>query len=1037
MNISAPFIRRPIATALLMIGLLAAGLVAYPLLPVAALPNVNYPTLTVTAQLPGADPQTMASSVASPLELQFGEIPGLTQMTSASALGYTQVTLQFDLNRQIDGAVSDTLSAINAASPYLPTGLPYPPTIRKVNPADTPILVLGLTSDSLPLTTVDAYAENILLQKISQIQGVGLVGIGGQQKAAVRIQVDPQALAARGINLEDVRTVLGQANVDLAKGTLNSPRQTYTLNTNDQLFHPDQYADLVIAYRNGSPVRIRDIGRAVSAGENDLIAGWYNNKRAIILAVQRQPGANVIETVQRIKAMMPTLQVSIPADIKINVISDRTQTIRASVADVQFTLLLTVALVVMVIFIFLRSFWATIIPAVTVPLSLIGTFAILYEMGYSLDNLSLMALSIAVGFVVDDAVVEIENITRHIEEGLSPYDAAMKGSGEIGFTVMAITFSLIAVFIPLFLMSGYVGLLFREFAITVSVALVLSLVISRTLTPMMCAYLLKPESHEHGRLYRWSERGFDLLLNAYEAGLKVVLRHRFITLMVMIGTIVVTGYLYVIIPKGFFPQQDTGLILGQSEAAQDISFQAMAERQQAMLDAVMRDPAVATVGSAVGAGGGTTTVNDGRVFIQLKPADQRDPIGKVIARLHINLAKIQGITLYMQPAQDITIGARLNKTQFQYTMNDADSGELSHWAGLFLDKIKTLPTVADVTTDQLNAGPLLDITIKREVASSYGILPYTIDNTLDDAFGQRIVSTMYTTLQQYHVVLEVNPKFQYGPEALNGIYVKSSSGQQVPLSTLVDSVVKVSPLVVNHQGQFPSVTISFNLAPGATIGQAVSGIQTIEKQLHPPLSLQTSFQGNAQAFGASLKSTPILIAASLFVIYLILGVLYESTIHPITIISTLPSAGVGALLLLMAAHYDLSVIAVVGIILLIGIVKKNGIMLVDFAIQAEQAEGLTPEQSIYQACIKRFRPILMTTMAALLGAVPMMVGTGVGSEIRQPLGYAIVGGLALSQVLTLYTTPVVYLYLDRLQNWLFGARRHQTASRDVHPAPAE
>lgn len=1037
MNISAPFIQRPIATALLMIGLLAAGLVAYPLLPVAALPNVNYPTLTVTAQMPGADPQTMASSVASPLELQFGEIPGLTQMTSASALGYTQVTLQFDLNRQIDGSVSDTLSAINAASPYLPTGMPYPPTIRKVNPADTPILVLGLTSGSLPLTTVDAYAENILLQKISQIQGVGLVGIGGQQKAAVRVQVDPQALAARGINLEDVRTVLGQANVDLAKGTLNSPRQTYTLNTNDQLFHPEQYADLVIAYRNGSPVRIRDIGRAVSAGENDLIAGWYNNNRAIILAVQRQPGANVIETVQRIKAMMPTLQASIPADMRINVISDRTQTIRASVADVQFTLLLTIALVVMVIFIFLRSFWATIIPAVTVPLSLIGTFAVLYEMGYSLDNLSLMALSIAVGFVVDDAVVEIENITRHIEEGLSPYDAAMKGSGEIGFTVMAITFSLIAVFIPLFLMSGYVGLLFREFAVTVSVALVLSLVISRTLTPMMCAYLLKPESREHGRLYRWSERGFDLLLSAYEAGLKVVLRHRLITMMVMIGTIAVTGYLYVIIPKGFFPQQDTGLILGQSEAAQDISFQAMAERQQAMLDAVMRDPAVASIGSAVGAGGGTSTVNDGRVFIQLKSADQRDPIDKVIGRLRTNLAKIQGITLYMQPAQDITVGARLNKTQFQYTMNDADPGELSHWATLFLDKIKTLPPVADVTTDQLNAGPLLDITIKREVASSYGILPYTIDNTLDDAFGQRIVSTMYTPLQQYHVVLEVNPKFQYGPEALNNIYVKSSSGQQVPLSTLVDSVVKVSPLVVNHQGQFPSVTISFNLAPGAAIGDAVSGIQSVEKELHPPLSLQTSFQGNAQAFGASLNSTPILIAASLFVIYLILGVLYESIIHPITIISTLPSAGVGALLLLMAVHYDLSVIAVVGIILLIGIVKKNGIMLVDFAIQAEQTDGLTPEQSIYQACIKRFRPILMTTMAALLGAVPMMVGTGVGSEIRQPLGYAIVGGLALSQVLTLYTTPVVYLYLDRLQNWLFGTRRRQTASRDIHPAPAE
>jgi hydrophobe/amphiphile efflux-1 (HAE1) family protein len=1037
MNISAPFIYRPIATALLMVALLVGGLVAYPLLPVASLPNVNYPTLTVTAQLPGADPQTMASTVASPLELQFGEIPGLTQMTSASALGYTQITLQFELSRQIDGAVSDTLSAINAANAYLPAGLPYPPQIRKVNPADTPILVLGITSDSLPLTVVDAYAQNILLQKISQVSGVGLVGIGGTQQPTVRVQVDPEALAARGINLEDVRTVLGQANVDLPKGTLNSPRQTFTLNTNDQLFKPEQYADLVIAYRNGSPVRVRDIGRAISAGENELIAGWYNNKRAIILAVQRQPGANVIETVNRIKAMMPVLQASIPAAVKINVISDRTQTIRASVADVQFTLLLTVALVVMVIFIFLRNLWATIIPAVTVPLSLIGTFAILYEMGYSLDNLSLMALSIAVGFVVDDAVVEIENITRHIEDGMSPYDAALKGSGEIGFTVMAITFSLIAVFIPLFLMSGYVGLLFREFAMTVSVALVLSLIISRTLTPMMCAYLLKPESEQHGWLYRMSERGFDGLLYAYESGLKVVLRHRFITLMVMLGTIALTGYLYVIIPKGFFPQQDTGLIIGQSEAAQDISFQAMKERQQALLDAIMKDPAVATVGSAVGAGGGSYTLNDGRVFIQLKPADQREPIAKVMARLRTNLAKIQGITLYMQAAQDITIGARLNKTQFQYTMNDADPGELSHWASLFLDKFQSIREITDVATDQLNSGPLLDITIKREVASSYGILPYTIDNTLDDAFGQRIVSTMYTTLQQYHVILEVNPKFQYGPEALNGIYVKSSSGQQVPLSTLVDSVVKVAPLVINHTGQFPSVTISFNLAPGAAIGQAVSAINAVEKELHPPLSVQTSFQGNAQAFGASLSSTPILILASLFVIYIILGVLYESMIHPITIISTLPSAGVGALLLLMAVHYDLSVIAIVGIILLIGIVKKNGIMLVDFALQAEQNEGLSTEESIYQACIKRFRPILMTTMAALLGAVPMMLGTGVGSEIRQPLGYAIVGGLALSQILTLYTTPVVYIYLDRLQTRLFGERKTQAVSDDAKPAPAE
>jgi hydrophobe/amphiphile efflux-1 (HAE1) family protein len=1036
MNISAPFIHRPIATALLMVGLLVGGLVSYPLLPVAALPNVNYPTLQITAQLPGADPQTMASSVATPLELQFGEIPGLSQMTSASALGYTQITLQFDLNRQIDGTVSDTLSAINAATPYLPVGMPYPPTIRKVNPADTPILVLGLTSDTLPLTTVDAYAENILLQKISQISGVGLVGIGGQQKPAVRVQLDPEALAARGINLEDVRTALGQANVDLAKGTLNSPRQTYTLNTNDQLLKADDYANLVIAYRNGAPVRIRDVGRAISAPENDLIAGWFNQKRAVILAIQRQPGANVINTVNRIKAMMPVLQASIPPAVKVNIISDRTETIRASVSDVQFTLMLTVALVVMVIFIFLRNFWATVIPAITVPLSLIGTFAVLYELGYSLDNLSLMALSIAVGFVVDDAVVVIENIVRHMEEGATPFEASLKGAGEIGFTIVSITLSLIAVFIPLFLMGGYVGLLFREFAITVSVALVLSLLISLTLTPMMCSRLLKPESKEHGWLYRFFERGFDGLLNLYEAGLKIVLRHRFITLMTMLGTIALTGYLYVLIPKGFFPEQDTGLIIGLSEAAQDISFQAMAERQQALLNALMRDPAVASVGAAVGAGGGNTTVNNGRVYIALRPKSQRGSMDQVLARLRSNLAKIQGITLYMQAAQDITIGGRVSKTMYQYTLNDADPGELNHWAALFLDRIKAIPGIADVATDQLNAGPMLDITIKREVASSYGILPYTIDNTLDDAFGQRIVSTMYTTLNQYHVVLEVDPKFQYGPEALNGIYVKSSSGQQVPLSTLVDSVVKVAPLVVNHQGQFPSVTISFNLMPGTAIGQAVSSIQKIEKDLGKPLSLQTSFQGNAQAFGASLSSTPILIAAALFVIYLILGVLYESLIHPITIISTLPSAGLGALLLLMAVHFDLSVIAIVGIILLIGIVKKNGIMLVDFAQHVEHEQGLTAEESIYRACIMRFRPILMTTMAALLGGVPMMLGSGVGSELRQPLGYAIVGGLALSQILTLYTTPVVYIYLDRLQSWIFGEKKRAVPSLAA-AAPAE
>jgi hydrophobe/amphiphile efflux-1 (HAE1) family protein len=1037
MNISAPFIQRPVATSLLMVGLLLCGLAAYRLMPVASLPNVDYPTIQISAQLPGADPQTMASSVATPLEQQLSQIPGIAQLTSSSALGFVQLTAQFQLDRSVDSAAVDVLAAINAASPYLPANIPYPPTIRKVNPADTPVILLALMSDTLPLTTIDAYAENILLPKISQISGVGQVGIGGQEKPAIRVQVNPQALASRGLSLEDVRTVLSGANVDLPKGTLNSPRQTFTLNTNDQLLKPEAYNDLIIAYRNGAPVRIRDVGEAIEAPENNLLAGWKDKQRAVILSVLRVPGANVIETVDNIKRMLPQLEASIPPAIKVSIASDRTTTIRASVADVRFTLLLTIALVVMVIFIFLRNFWATVIPGVTVPLSLVGTFAVLYEFGYSLDNLSLMALTIAVGFVVDDAVVVIENIVRHLEEGLSPMEASLKGSREIGFTIVSITLSLIAVFIPLFFMSGYVGKMFREFAIAVSVSLVLSLVISLTLTPMMCARLLNDPKHEkHGRLYQLSERGFEAVLDWYERTLKFALHHRFATLMVMFGTILLTGYLYYVIPKGFFPLQDTGMLFGIAEASQDISFPAMAERQQALMSVVLKDPAVESISDFMGPGGSTPTLNQGRGFVVLKPRDQRDvSASQVIDRLRPQLAKIQGATLYLQPAQDISIGARIAKTQYQYTLYDADSKELDHWVTIFLDKLRTLPQISDVATDQENAGPMLNVTANRAVASSFGILPATIDNVLDDAFGQRIVTTIFTELNQYHVILEVSPQFQYGPEALKDIYVGSSTNQQVPLSTLVNSNITPSPIVINHQGMFPSATISFNLKPNVALGEAVDAIRHFEQESGKPASVATSFQGNAQAFQASLASTPMLIAASLVVIYIILGVLYESTIHPITILSTLPSAGIGALLLLMAVHLDLSVIAIIGIILLIGIVKKNGIMLVDFALQVEREQKLDPEESIYRACVLRFRPILMTTMAALLGGVPLMLGTGDGAELRQPLGYTIVGGLLLSQLLTLYTTPVVYLYLDKMGAAL-SRRRHgpQKSSEVAEPA---
>jgi multidrug efflux pump len=1028
-NLSAIFIHRPIATVLLMVGLLLCGLIAYPLLPVAALPEVNYPSLQVSAQLPGADPQTMASSVATPLEQQFSQIPGLTQMTSSSGTGYTEVSLQFELSRTLASADADALTAINAATPYLPVGMPYPPTIKKVNPADPPVLELALTSDSLPLIAIDAYAENILVPKISQIPGVGLIGIGGEQHPAVRVQVNPQALASRGVSLEDVRTVLGEANVDQPKGQLYSPSQTYTLNTNDILFKPDQYADLIVAYRNGSPVRIRDVGRVTAAGENELLAAWANNKRGIILGVQREPNANVVDTVDRVLATLPQLEASIPRAIKVSVLSNRTQSITASVKAVESALMIAVVLVVMVIFLFLRNVRATLIPTITVPLSLIGTFAFLYEFNYSLDNLSLMALTVAVGLVVDDAVVVIENIVRHLEAGLTPMEAALKGAGEIGFTILAITLSLIAVFIPLFLMGGYVGKLFQEVAVTVSVALLLSLLISLSLAPMLCSRLLKQVPDEqHGRLYRLSERMFDGLVERYHRGLRVALRHRFTTLMIMLGTIVLTGYLYYVIPKGFFPQEDTGLIIGVAKAAQDVSYVNMAQRMEAMTKIVLEDPAVATVGDEIGPGGGTIiSLNQGLMFISLKPENQRDvSADEIIRRLQQKLARIQGITLYMQAAQDINIGARLSPTEYQYTLTDADANELSRWAAIFYDKLKTLPQVVDVATDQQNSGLLLNVTINREVASSYGILPSTIDNTLYDAFGQRIVSTIYASLNQYHVVLEVSPQYQYGPDALSRIYVNSSSGQQVPLNTLVTSVIKTAPVAINHQGVFPSATLSFNLKPGVALGDAVDAIQKMEQETGKPASLAMSFQGNASAFQSALKGTPVLIAAAIVVIYIILGVLYENAIHPITILSTLPSAGIGALLLLMALHIDLTMIALLGIILLIGIVKKNGIMLVDFALEAERNEGLKPEESITKACLLRFRPILMTTMAAILGAVPLAFGTETGAQLRQPLGYTIIGGLAVSQVLTLFTTPIVYLYLDRFSAMLKRMRRDRS-----------
>ena len=1015
MSVSEPFIRRPIATSLLTVGLLLVGIVAYQQLPVSALPQVDYPTILVSTTLPGGSAETMATAVTTPLERQFGQMPSLAQMTSVSSAGSSQITLQFTLDRNIDSAEQDVQAAINAASNLLPPTLPAPPTYSKSNPADTPILTLAVSSATMPLDQVDDSADSILAQKISQVSGVGLVTINGGQKPAVRVQVDPSALAGTALTMEDVRTALAAANVNQPKGNLDGPRQDYALATNDQLYKADSFRPLVIAYKNGAPVRLADIADVQDGVENAQLAGWAGDKRAIILNVQRQPGANVIQVADRVKKLLPQLAASLPQGLRVQILADRTETVRASVEDVEFTLCLTILLVVAVIFAFLRSVRATIIPGIAVPLSLIGTFAVMYLLGYSLNNLSLMALTISTGFVVDDAIVMIENISRFIEEGDEPFEAALKGAKQIGFTIISLTVSLIAVLIPLLFMSGIIGRLFREFAVTLSIAIGVSAVLSLTLTAMMCAHLLKKDDGKHGKAYQLSERGFDWLLHGYDTGLKWVLEHQTTTLWVTLGTVGLTVLLAVVIPKGFFPQQDTGLINGVSEAPADISFIRMMDRQQALAEVILRDPDVATVASFIGADGTNATANSGRFSIALKPRKQRDASAEqIIARLQNACASVDGIALYLQPVQDLQIDSRQSRTQYQYTLEDADSDELASWGPRVLDALRQLPQLRDVASDQESAGLQLALTIDRDSASRLGILPAQIDGVLYDAFGQRQVSTIFTQLNQYRVILEVKPEYQANAEALDKLYLHSSTGDVVPLSAVAHFERKITALSVNHQGQFPAVTISFNLGPGSSLGDAVNAIQIAEASIEMPDGIRPAFQGAAQAFNESLASEPVLILAALITVYIVLGVLYESYIHPITILSTLPSAGVGAFLALIICDTDFSIIALIGIVLLIGIVKKNAIMMIDFALEAERDEGKSPREAIYQACLLRFRPIMMTTAAALLGGLPLALGTGTGSELRRPLGISIVGGLIISQVLTLYTTPVIYLFMGRL-----------------------